>query len=135
MAVGARPDAPHAHWKPPGLCSSRAAAPVEGVWRVVARTIPATTSPTERSDPFAHVPVGRHVDVQPGLLIFSKSHYRRVTDTAVRPRPRGIGATAGRTTVSELQDRWGPFQANAGTYEVAGDVLTLRVIVAKDPEA
>jgi hypothetical protein len=35
--------------------------------------------------------------------------------------------------VEELQSRWGPFAANAGTYEVSGDTLTRHVVVAKSP--
>jgi hypothetical protein len=36
--------------------------------------------------------------------------------------------------VEELQARWGPFIANAGTYEVSGDTLTTHPVVAKAPE-
>ena len=36
-------------------------------------------------------------------------------------------------TVEELQARWGPFAANAGTYELSGTTLTLRALVAKNP--
>ena len=33
------------------------------------------------------------------------------------------------------QAEWGPFAANAGTYEISGTTLTLREIVAKNPRA
>ena len=60
---------------------------IQGVWRVVARTIPASTNPGDRKDPFGHVPEGTQTAVQPGLLIFTQKHYSRTTDTAVQPRP------------------------------------------------
>jgi hypothetical protein len=30
---------------------------------------------------------------------------------------------------------WGPFTANAGTFEVSGDTMTRRPLVAKSPDA
>jgi hypothetical protein len=106
---------------------------IQGVWRPVSRTIPATTTPGDRSDPFAHVPVGTQTNLQPGLMIFTARHYSRTTDTATTPRPATQEATPGKATVEELLARWGPFQANAGTYELSGSTLTLRLIVSKDP--
>ena len=64
------------------------------------------------------MPVGTQTDVQPGLLIITRRHYSRTTDTAVKPRPTGAFATPARPTVEELQ---------------SGDVLTLRALVAKEP--
>ena len=106
---------------------------IQGVWRPVSRSIPATTNPGDRSDPFAHVPVGTQTNLQPGLMIFTAKHYSRTTDTATIPRPTTQEATPGKETVEELLARWGPFQANAGTYELSGSTLMLRVIVSKDP--
>jgi len=106
---------------------------IQGVWRNVARVIPATTNPGDRLDPFAHVPVGGQTDVQPGLLIFTAKYYSRTTDTAVQPRPTTGYAIPGKPTLEELEVRWGQFAANAGTYELAGDMLTLRAIVSKEP--
>lgn len=106
---------------------------IHGVWRNVERVIPASTNPGDRIDPFGHVPVGTQADVQPGLLIITKGYYSRTTDTAERPRPKNGYATPQQPTVEELQARWGPFAANAGTYELSGDVLTLRPLVSKEP--
>ena len=106
---------------------------IQGVWRNVERVIPDSTKPGDRIDPFGHVPVGTQTDLQPGLLIITKGYYSRTTDTAVRPRPNDSYAKPGQPTVEELQARWGPFAANAGTYELSGDVLTLRVLVSKEP--
>ena len=106
---------------------------IRGVWRNTERVIPDATDPGARRDPFAHVPVGTQKDVQPGLLIITERHYSRTTDTAVQPRPTTDYALAGKPTLEELQARWGPFAANAGTYELAGDTLTLRALVSKEP--
>jgi hypothetical protein len=106
---------------------------VQGVWRPVSRTIPATANPGDRSDPFAHVPVGTQANVQPGLMIFTARHYSRTTDTATTARPTIPEPAPGNATLAELQARWGPFQANAGTYELSGQTLTLHVMVAKNP--
>ena len=37
--------------------------------------------------------------------------------------------------MEELQAEWGPFAANAGTYEVSGTTVTLHAVVAKNPGA
>lgn len=110
-----------------------AQASIRGVWRNIERVIPATTDPGNRVDPFGHVPVGTQTNVQPGLLIITAKYYSRTTDTAVQPRPSTGYAVAGTPTIEELQARWGPFAANAGTYELSGDTLTLRAIVSKEP--
>jgi hypothetical protein len=106
---------------------------IQGVWRNVERVIPASTNQGDRLDPFGHVPVGTQTAVQPGLLLITKKHYSRTTDTAVQPRPTAGYAIPASPTLEELQARWGPFAANAGTYELAGDTLTLRAFVAKEP--
>ena len=113
--------------------AGQAPASIQGVWRNVERVIPASSNPGERVDPFAHVPVGTQSAVQPGLLIITRQHYSRTTDTAVQPRPKDGYAMPARPTVEELQARWGPFAANAGTYELSGDTLTLHAFVSKEP--
>lgn len=106
---------------------------IQGVWRFAEITIPASTTPGDRVDPFGHVPVGTHTASQPGLLILTGRYYSRVTDTGNEPRPTGGYAIPDKPTVEELQARWGPFAANAGTYELVGTTLTLRALVAKNP--
>jgi hypothetical protein len=66
-------------------------------------------------------------------LIITAKHYSRTTDTAVQPRPTTSYAVAGTPTIEELQARWGPFAANAGTYELSDDTMTLRALVSKEP--
>lgn len=104
---------------------------IQGVWRVVERTI--TDSSAGRKDPFGAFPAGTHINLRPGLLIFTGKHYSRTTDAAAQPRPTRPYKTPGKPTLEELQAEWGPFVANAGTYEVSGTTVTLRAIVAKNP--
>jgi hypothetical protein len=61
------------------------------------------------------------------------AHYSRTTDTAVQPRSAAGYSIAEKPTVAELQARWGPFAANAGTYELSDTTLTLHLVVAKEP--
>ena len=73
---------------------------------------------------------GRQTDVQPGLLIITKRHYSRTTDIAVQPRPSDRLCDASAADRSRSCRRgWGPFAANAGTYELSGDMVTLRALV------
>jgi len=38
-----------------------------------------------------------------------------------------------KATADELRTIWGPLLANAGTYEVSGDLITIHPLVAKTP--
>ena len=65
---------------------------------------------------------------QPGLYVFSDKHYSIQWVNGARP------ATAG--TTSPDKDRlaaYDAFIANTGTYEVKGNTLTTKPIVAKNP--
>ena len=46
---------------------------IQGVWRVVERTIPASTA--DRRDPFGAFSEGTHTNLQPELMIFTAKHY------------------------------------------------------------
>ena len=106
---------------------------IEGVWRMVELTI--TDSPAGRRDPFGAYGVGTHTRLQPDLMIFTAKHYSRTTDTGAEPRPTIPYTVPGKPTLDELQAEWGPFVANAGTYDLSGTTLTLRATVAKNPRA
>jgi hypothetical protein len=81
--------------------------PLEGVWQVV------------------------DVGGQPaaGVYIFTGTHYSMMFAATNRPDI----ADASKATADELRAMWAPMAANAGTYEVAGDLVTIRPIVAKIP--
>ena len=92
---------------------------IQGVWRVVEVTIP---GPEPRTIAFS----GR-----PNLTIITSRHYSRVEVQADAPRP--VLADVTKATADELRAAWGPFVAEAGTYEMTGDYLTMRPIASKNP--
>jgi hypothetical protein len=68
---------------------------------------------------------------RPNLAILTARHWRskinRTAAAGARGRDEGPDA-------DELRATWGPFVAEAGTYELnAGNLITMRPIVAKNP--
>jgi len=64
-----------------------------------------------------------------GLYVFTPgNHYSIMFATKDRPQIDDTKASA-----DELRAMWGPMAANAGTYEVAGNLVTIKPIVAKIP--
>ena len=92
---------------------------MQGVWRVVEVTI---TGPQARTITFTD---------RPNVTIITPRHYSRVEVQADAPRP--VLADAAKATADELRATWGPFVAEAGTYDVKGDVITMRPIASKNP--
>ena len=85
-----------------------AASPLEGVWQVI--------------------DVGGTAAA--GLYVFTPgNHYSIMFATKDRPQ---IDDT-NKASADELRAMWGPMAANAGMYEVSGNVVTIRPIVAKIP--
>ena len=91
---------------------------LEGVWRAVEviHGAPAVT-----------------IKPGPNLAIFAYRHYSRVDVHTEKPRP--VLANTGAASAEELRDVWGPVVAEAGTYELTNNLITLRPIVAKNPAA
>ena len=92
----------------------------EGVWRTTEVVVQGAAPQTFR----------------PGatLAIFHGQHYSRVEVHAEGSRPPlKDPATA---SADELRAAWGPFVAEAGTFELSGkDVITMQAMVAKNPAA
>lgn len=66
----------------------------------------------------------------PGLLLFAGNHYSYTLVTRPRPEmPQGLASA------EDLLEVWNPVTANAGTFEISGDTLTRRPMVAKNPNA
>ena len=84
-----------------------AANPLEGVWRIVDQ------------------------NGQPGygVYMFTSRHYSMMVASPDRP---DIVDTS-QASADELRALWNPMLANAGVYEVAGNLVTIRPIVAKIP--
>jgi len=89
-----------------------------GAWRVTEVT---TTGPNGSTNS----------NLQPRLVLFTGTHYARVGVTAPNPRPLPQPGTF--VDDSLVLQQWGPFVADAGTYQVNGTEVTLRAIVAKNP--
>jgi hypothetical protein len=66
---------------------------------------------------------------QAGLYLFTPTHYSMVLAATDRPDV----ADTNKATADELRALWGPLLANAGTYDISGDLLTIRPTVAKIP--
>ena len=93
---------------------------LQGVWQTVEVTL---TGPGART---ITIPEPR-----PNLMIVTARHYSRVEVQAEGPRP--IPADLTKASADELRAVWGPFVGEAGTYEVTGNVMTMRPIAAKNP--
>jgi hypothetical protein len=68
---------------------------------------------------------------RPNLTIITAKHYSRVEVQADGPRP--VLADVAKASADELRAAWGPFVAEGGTYEVAGNLITMRPIASKNP--
>jgi hypothetical protein len=68
---------------------------------------------------------------QPGVLLFTGRFYSYTLVTGDQPRP---SLPPGVASATDLLRVWNPFSANAGTFEVSGDRMIRRPIVAKNPE-
>lgn len=92
----------------------------EGVWRTVEVVVPGPNPQTFRS--------------AATLAIFHGKHYSRVEVHADWARP--VLKDPATASADELRAAWGPFVAEAGTFEVTGgNVVTMQAIVAKNPAA
>jgi hypothetical protein len=87
--------------------SAAADNPLQGVWRVV----------DQAGQPGA------------GVYIFTSRHYSMMVASTDRP---DITDTS-QATADELRALWNPMAANAGVYEILGNLVTIRPIVAKIP--
>jgi len=93
---------------------------LQGAWRAIEVTM---TGPSARTI----------TNLRPTLTVMSAKHYARVEDQSEGPRP--ILADISKASADELRATWGPFVGEAGTYELTGEALTMRPMVAKNPAA
>ena len=104
----------------PGHAAQSTHASIQGVWKIVEATI---TGPGARTILFGE---------RPNLTIITARHYSRVEVQSDGPRP--VLAEVAKATADELRAAWGPFVAEAGTYEVTPDgLVTMRPIASKNP--
>ncbi len=67
---------------------------------------------------------------QPGIIVFTETHYTMMYVSVAQSRPRYAGEEM---TDAEVMAAYNTFTANSGRYEVNGNELTTRAYVAKDP--
>lgn len=105
-----------------GLAGQSKSGSLQGVWQTVEVVV---AGPTPRT---ITIP-------QPGpwLTIITAKHYSRTEDQSESPRP--TLAAVGKATADELRATWGPFIGEAGTYDVSGDIVTMRPLISKNPAA
>ena len=97
---------------------------LQGVWRIEESVVTGANAATNK-------------DPQPSLYMFTKGHYSLmlVRGTAAR-KDFGTAKDPAKLTDAEKVARyeaWDPFTANAGTYSVTGNTLTLQPMVSKSP--
>ena len=102
-----------------GTAQQPAPRQIQGVWRVVEATL---TGPSARTISFSE---------QPNLTTITPRHYSRVEIQANGPRP--VLKDVATASADELRAVWGPVVAEAGTYEVTADLITMRPIASKNP--
>ena len=95
---------------------------IQGVWQVVEVTIAGPGARTIRIR-----------EPRPNLTILTRRHYCQIHDDAESPRP--VVADVQKASADELRAAWGPFTGEAGTYEVTGNAITMRSLVAKNQAA
>ena len=95
---------------------------IQGVWQAVEVTI---SGPVKQT---ITIPEPR-----PNLTVITARHYSRVQVETEGARPAVADVT--KASADDLRAAWGPFYAEAGTYEVSGNAITLRPVAAKNPAA
>ena len=94
---------------------------VEGVWKAVHVTITGDEGTQENEF------------TQPNLHIYTAKHYASMRIGGVDQEPREMLPED--PTDEQLLAAWRPLFANAGTYEVKGNEIHTKMIVAKSPNA
>src|SRR5215470_11568725 len=64
-----------------------------------------------------------------GIFIFSAKHYSMMAASTERPDITDLS----KATADDLRALYGPLVGNAGVYEIAGNQVTIRPVVAKIP--
>jgi hypothetical protein len=106
------------------LALAQTAPSLQGGWRVTEVVVTGANAATNRSP-------------QPSLYLFTRQHYSIMTVGGTVPRKEfGTPKDAAKLTDAEKSARyeaWDALTANSGTYQVSGNTLTTRPLVAKNP--
>jgi len=109
-------------WLSVSVAGKQAKNPLQGVWQTVEIAIggpnPRTITPA---------------DPRSFLTIFTARHYSQTEVQSDGPRP--VIPDTAKATADELRAVWGPVVAEAGTYEISGDTITMHPAASKSPGA
>ncbi len=100
-----------------------------GVWRLVEYIDP---TPRDTLNVNPQHPAPRVGPTGIGMLFFTAKHYAHLSISTTEPRSALPEANP---TAAQLLATWGPFGAQAGTYEIQGQGIVFRPTVAKNPHA
>ncbi len=100
--------------------SAQSKSSIQGVWRVTETTggLGAANDKAVNAKP------------QPGFYIFTATHYS--VNRVYGDKPRMVPKDAAKPTIEELTDA-NRMQAQFGTYQLTGDAITMKPIVARQP--
>ena len=95
----------------------KASNPLEGVWRETEVVVTGRDASNNQK-------------AQPSLYIFTPTHYAMLG--TIGDHPRALLKSFNLTSEEKIA-AFDSFFANAGTYEISGDTLTIRPVVARNP--
>ena len=70
---------------------------------------------------------------QPNLYIFTARHFSRMNTIGDKPRAKFKEYDPAKTTPQEKIAAYDSFAANTGTYEISGNTIVFKVLLAKNP--
>ena len=70
---------------------------------------------------------------QPNLYIFTARHFSRMNTIGEKPRAKFKEYDPAKTTPQEKLSAYDTFAANTGTYEISGNTIVFKVLLAKNP--
>ena len=97
----------------PGVGVAQEGTPLEGAWLVTSWVVN-----------------GETIEAQPGLFLFTRTHYSTMFVPGAEPRAQYAGESM---TDEDMLAAYPTIVANSGRYEVNGDEFTTRAYVAKNP--
>jgi hypothetical protein len=104
------------------VAGNQAKSPLQGVWQTIEVAIGGANPRTMAvADPRSYV------------TIFTAKYYSRTEVQTEGARP--LIADTANATAGELRALWGPVVAEAGTYEISGDTITMHPAASKSPAA
>src|SRR5580765_4771543 len=70
---------------------------------------------------------------QPSLYVFTARHFSRMETVGEEPRAKFKDSDPTKTTTPEKIAAYDTFIANTGTYEISGNTIVFKILLAKSP--